>query len=133
MSSPKRPPWVTREEGHAYCGRCGGRSEFRFMPFWRSSSRAHSCHFTYWHWWRRFKRAHKYCPKRRPDYKDLDGGKLDVIIVENWDALLKQIRSCREAKHKRFTHDIIGQDMRFRSLVCKTCNKRFILEINAVP
>jgi hypothetical protein len=128
MSSPKRPPWVTRKDNHAHCARCGGQSEYRFMRFWRSSSRAHSCHFTYWFWWRRFKRAHKRCPKRRPDYKSLDGGKLEVIIVESWDSLLAQIRTCRDEDHERYTHDIIGQRMNFKSLVCKTCNTRFILK-----
>ena len=124
----KRPPWVTRQDTNASCTRCGGKSEYRFMPFWHSSPLSNRRQFTYWFWWQKFKKAHKRCPQRRPNYESLDNGKLDISIVKDWDALLKQMNSCRNEKHSRYTHDSFGLDMSFRSLVCKTCNKRFVFE-----
>lgn len=130
MSSPNGPPWVTRQGNHASCSKCGGRSEYRFM-LWRSFR------FTYWFWWRRFKSTHKRCLKggeiikidnSKPGGIMLNNSKLDIIMVETLDALLQQVRACREAKHKRYSHDVIEADVRFRSLVCETCKKQFILE-----
>lgn len=58
-------------------------------------------------------------------YKEYTPEGYDEAIVNSNSELMSQIEKCRKNKHKRFTHDVYGRDVKFRSLVCCTCNKKY--------
>jgi len=61
----KSKPWQILDGNKAYCLRCGGKSIYHFTRDWYSFSSGYGCDYTFFKWWKGFKKAHKNCPDRR--------------------------------------------------------------------
>ena len=52
---------------------------------------------------------------------------LQDVYLQSVNEFRDQLDKCFQEKHKGFSHDVFGSDIRFRSRICYVCKSRYVL------